>query len=230
MRYSPQLITTIRKLRSEGKTYGEIQQLTHTHIPKSSLSWQCKNITLPKEYQERIKKLNSTSLTKGRMIAIEINRVKREHFFQSIQRINTPIAKEVQDISVGKIALAMLCLGEASKYTKTRRVFSLGNSDPRIIIIFLTLLKQCFPFDINKIRATVQCRADQDTTLLTQFWQEKTKIPSHLFYKPLIDPRTIGKPTKKSNYHGVLRIDFLDTKVQLELESLADLIYNELHS
>ena len=165
------------------------------------------------------------------MIGAELNRIKREHFFQSIQKINAPIAKTVQDIYIGKIALAMLCLGEASKYKSgARHAFSLGNSDPRIIIIFLKLLKQCFPFDNNKIRATVQCRADQDTVKLTQFWQEKTKIPIHLFYKPLIDPRTIGKPTKKSNYHGVLRIDYFDTKVQLELESLADLIYNELHS
>lgn len=230
-RYSKQLIETIHKLRSEGKTYGEIQQSIHMRIPKSSLSWQCQNVILPKNYQERIKMINATSLTKGRMIGTEINRLKREQFFQLIQKINIPIAQKVQNLSIGKIALAMLCLGEASKYNpKTGRTFSLGNSDPRIIIIFLRLLKKCFPFDINKLRATVQCRADQDAIALKNFWQKTTGIPEHLFYKPLIDPRTKGKPTKKPNYHGVLRIDYLNTKVQLELESLSDLIYNELHS
>ena len=230
-RYPKQLIDTIRRLRSEGKTYGEIQQSIHIRIPKSSLSWQCKNVILPKNYQERINMLNTTSLTKGRMIGAEINRLKRERFFQLIQKINTPIAKRVRDVSIGKIAIAMLCLGEASKYNpKTRRAFSLGNSDPRIIIIFLQLLKKCFPFHIEKLRATVQCRADQDAITLKNFWQKTTRIPEHLFYKPLIDPRTKGKPTKKANYHGVLRIDYFDTKVQLELESLSDLIYNELHS
>ncbi len=231
MRYTQQLISTIRKLRSEGKTYGEIQRFIDFRIPKSSLSWQCKTVKLPKEYQDRIKKINADSLAKGRMIGTEMNRIKREQFYHSLQKINTPIAKRTHDVSIGKIALAMLCLGEASKYNpKVRRAFSLGNSDPRIILIFLALLKRCFPFDIRKIRATVQCRADQDATTLTHFWQEKTKIPTYLFYKPLIDRRTVGKPTKNPNYHGVLRIDYFDTKVQLELESLADLIYNELHS
>ena len=230
-RYPQQLIKTIQKLRSEGKTYGEIQTILRLHIPKSTLSWQCKNVILPENYQERINTLNTTSLTKGRIIGTEINRLKREQFFQLIQKINSPIAKMAKEKPIGKIALAMLCLGEASKYKpKKRSTFYLGNSDPRIIIIFLQLLKKCYPFCIEKIRATVQCRADQDAIALKNFWQKTTGIPEHLFYKPLIDPRTKGKPTKKANYHGVLRVDFFDTKVQLELESLSDLIYNELRS
>lgn len=165
------------------------------------------------------------------MIGAEMNKIKREQFDIHIAKINTSIAKTIHQDSISKIALAMLCLGEASKYNpKTRCAFSLGNSDPRIIIIFLQLLQKCFPFDINKLRATVQCRADQDPIALTQYWQEKTHIPSHLFYKPLIDPRTQGKPTKKAHYHGVLRIDYFSTPIQRELESLSDLIYNELRS
>jgi len=230
-RYPKQLIKTIQKLRSEGKTYGEIQAILHLRIPKSSLSWQCKNVSLPPEYAKRMELFNSTTLAKGRKMALEMNKIKREKFLQQLQENNVGIARKVHDLPTGKIALAMLCLGEASKYNpKTRRTFYLGNSDPRIIIIFLQLLKKCFPFHIEKIRATVQCRADQDTNALKNFWQKTTGIPEHLFYKPLIDPRTKGKPTKKAKYHGVLRIDYFDTKVQLELECISDLIYNELHS
>jgi hypothetical protein len=57
-----------------------------------------------------------------------------------------------------------------------------------------------------------------------------TKVPKKLFYKTQIDPRTIGKPTRKIGYKGVLRVDYFDTKVQLDLESLADLVYNQLQS
>jgi len=55
-----------------------------------------------------------------------------------------------------------------------------------------------------------------------------THIPSSQFYKPLIDNRTKGKPTLNKNYMGVLRVDYFDRKIQLELESLAKLIYNQL--
>lgn len=122
----------------------------------------------------------------------------------------------------------MLCLGEASKY-KASKSFSLGNSDPRIIYIFLSLLKKCFDFNIEKVRCTVQCRADQNIKDLEQYWIKETGVPKRLFYKTRIDPRTIGKPTKKKDYKGVLRVNYIDTRVQLELESLANLIYNQLN-
>jgi hypothetical protein len=231
MRYPQELIHRIRELRSKGKTYGEIQHILNIRIPKSSLSWQCKDVMLPKGYKERINSLNLQGLAKGRHIATEMNKIKREEFLELLQQRNVPIAKKIHSMDTAKIALAMLCLGEASKYNPQKHhSFSLGNTDSRIILLFLGLLRQCFPFNLEKIRATVQCRADQDPNVLKNYWQKITNIPSRLFYKPLIDPRTKGKPTKKPNYHGVLRIDYLDTKVQLELESLADIVYNQVHS
>lgn len=81
---------------------------------------------------------------------------------------------------------------------------------------------------MNKVRCTVQCRADQDPKALKRFWIEVTGIPERLFYKPLVDPRSIGKPTVKRNYKGVLRVDYFDNKIRLELEILATLVYNQL--
>lgn len=230
-RYDEKIIDQVRLLRSKGKTYGEIRQEIGLNIPKSSLSWLCKDVILPKEYLDRVKSLNASSLEKGRHMAAEMKKYKREEFFHAIKEINSPIARLIHEEHIGKIALAMLCLGEASKYNpKSRKSFSLGNTDPRIILLFLGLLKKCYAFNLEKIRATVQCRADQDPIVLKRYWQEITQIPEHLFYKPLIDPRTVGKPTKKKGYKGVLRIDYFDTKVQLELESLADLVYNQMRS
>jgi hypothetical protein len=228
-RYSSETIDQITKLRSQGNTYGEIRNLLKISIPKSSLSYICRHVDLPKEYQLRIKEMNNIALDKGRRIALAINRIKREKFFEHLNFINKPVAYKILDQNIGKIALAMLCLGEASKYNvKKRRSFNLGNSDPRIIILFLGLLRLCYPFNITKVRATVQCRADQNVTELKRYWQMITGIPDRLFYKSLVDPRTIGKPTKQKNYHGVLRIDYFDTKIQLDLESLADLTYNQI--
>lgn len=229
MRYSKELISKIRYLRSLGKTYGEIIAEIKIRLPKSTLSSMVLGVTLPENYTERIKNLNTTNLTRGRKIAREINAIKREEFIEKIKQINLPIAEKIKDKTTAKIALAMLCLGEASKYNPNgNRSFYLGSSDPRIVVIFLNLLKQCFVFDIEKIRATVQCRADQDTNDLKKYWQGVTNIPDRLFYKPQIDKRTIGKSTKKLNYKGVLRVDYFDTRIQLELESLADLVYNKV--
>ena len=225
-KYSNEIINKVRELRSLGQTYGEIRSHLNLEIPKSTLSDWCRNVDLPKNYKERIIALNLTNLNKGRLIAKEINKIKREEFFRKLEEINSPISEKLQNPDVSKIALSMLCLGEARKYTPNGGTFSLGSSDPRIVMIFLKLLKRCFNFNLEKVRCTVQCRADQNIKELEKFWLKVTNIPERLFYKARIDPRTVGKPTKNKDYKGVLKVDYFDTKVQLELESLSQLIYN----
>lgn len=227
--YSTDLIQKAIKLRSEGQTYKEIRQVLKLQIPKGTLHSWFKDIVLPKSYYNKISKLNLEHLKEARLVAIEANKIKRQDFLSQLNKANRPIAGLINNYESAKIALAMLCLGEASKYKATKS-FNLGSSDSRIIIIFLALLKTCFNFNLEKIRCTVQCRADQNIEELERFWQQVTGVPKRLFYKAQIDPRTVGKPTKKTNYKGVLRVDYLDTKVQLELESLSDLIYNRIHS
>lgn len=228
-RYSVRLIESVRELRSQGKTYSEIKNMIKVSVPKSTLSEWCSSIALPLEYTEKITELNKTNLHKGRAVALVVNRIKREKLFAEIKASNTSISLKIHDRNTAKIALAMLCLGEATKSSGAATSLCLGNSDHRIIMLFLNLLKLCFDsFSIEKVRCTVQCRADQDILSLEKYWRDTTGIPKRLFYSSRIDPRTIGKPTKKKNYKGVLRVDYFDNRVWLELESLADLVYNQI--
>lgn len=224
MRYPQNIIQDVLKLRNQGKTYGEIRFLLKINIPKSTLSEWCKKATLPKDYRDRIDRLNLNNLNKARLIAREINKIKHEELLEEIKDANIPIAGKVQNREIAKIALAMLCLGEASR---TRGNFSLGSSDPRIITLFIELLKKCFTFDLEKIRCTLQCRADQDIESLEEYWLNVTRIPKRLFYRARIDPRTKGKQTKKNNYKGVLKVDYFNTKIQIDLETLAELLYGQ---
>lgn len=226
-RYDLRVVNEAKILRSKGYTYGEIRKALDLVVPKGTFNSWFKTIILPKSYYLKLKNSNKNHLAKARAVSIEKNGIKRRDFLDGLDQINTTIADSIHNQDVAKIALATLCLGEASKY-KVSRSFSLGNTDQRIIIIFLVLLKKCFNFNLEKVRCTVQCRADQNIEDLENFWQNVTGIPKRLFYKARIDPRTIGSPTKKKDYRGVLRIDYFDSRVQLELESLADLVYNQL--
>ena len=226
-KYDSSLIEKIRSLRSLGKTYTEINTDLRVRLPKSTLSYLCKRVLLPIEYTSKLEMINKRNRERGRLIAAKTNKIKREKFLNKLDKVNKPIAKTIYDKKTAKIVLSALCLGEASKHS-TGGPFSLGSSDPRIITIFLNLLKYCFNFDPKKLRLTVQCRADQNTEKLEKFWSKVTGFPKSSFYKAQVDKRTAGKPTKKKDYMGVLRIDYFDTRVQLELESLANLIYNEL--
>lgn len=229
-RYAVKTVEKARSLRFQGKTYTEITRLLNYKIPKGTLSYWCRDIDLPKSYHQKIRRLNLEHLRRARVQAVVAVRSKRIQYLNQLDVSNKPVVEKINDFGTAKIALAMLCLGEASKYSGGAKAFTLGNSDPKVITIFLTLLKICFDFKADKIRCTVQCRADQNTRELEKYWQKITQIPQKYFYKTRIDPRTLGKPTKNVNYKGVCRIDYLDTKVQLELESLAELVYNKLIS
>lgn len=135
MRYPKELISQIRSLRSKGKTYGEINLELKLKLAKSTLHSICKQTPLPANYLTRITKLNIDNLDLARATALEINKIKREEFFKQINAINKDIAIKIKDKSIAKIALSMLCLGEASK-SRTKSSFCLGNSDPRIIVLF----------------------------------------------------------------------------------------------
>lgn len=228
MRHSSELIKKIKVLRHKGKTYGEINNLLKINLAKSTLHWICRNTSLPKTYTEKITKLNIQNLGIARATAAIVRKIKKDELLRQLRLTNLPIAKKINDKNTAKIALAMLCLGEASK-SHRGSVFCLGNTDHRIIELFLRLLDICFDdFDINKIRCTIMCRADQNINSLEKYWLNITKIPKTQFYKTTIDPRTIGKPTKQKEYKGVLRVDYFDFKTQLDLESLAQLTYNEV--
>ena len=228
LRYPTKIKSKAQILRSLGFTYSEIRNELKLTCQKSTLSLWCRGVTLPDGYREKVAKLNLLHLSKARQIAMAVNKAKRQELLNSLDTVNVTLARRISEKVIAKIALAMLCLGEASKYSSKRSAFSLGSSDPRIIILFLELLKTCFNFDQTKVRCTVQCRADQNIESLEKYWRKITLVPKKLFYKAQVDPRTAGKPTKHLEYKGVLRVDYLNTKTQLDLESLANLVYNQV--
>lgn len=213
----------IISLRKEGKSYGEIRKILGIDIPKSTLSNWCTGVSLPRRYQQHIQKLISKGGHKGRATAWALNRARRERYLQQIEKRNSNLGELLYDKNVAKIALAMLYLGEGGKNLRGSLMF--GNSDPLIIGLFLQLLRRCYAIDETKFRCTLQCRADQNTKKLERFWRKITKIPRSQFYKARIDPRTIGKPSRKLDYRGVCRIDYFSAEIFLELMQIPEILY-----
>ncbi len=211
------------KFRKQGKTYLEIQNSLKVAIPKSTLSYWCRNIKLPKEYQERIQKIVLNNAQRGRAVALIVNRVRREKYLKSVADRNKHLAIVLKNKDTAKIALAMLYLGEGGKNQRGSLLF--GNSDPFIISLFLCLLRNCYNIDEKKFRCTLQCRADQNIKTLEKFWSKITQIPLSQFYKARIDPRTIGKLSIKKDYKGVCRIDYLSSDLYIELMQIPKIIY-----
>lgn len=210
----------ILELRSRGMTYNEIKTALKLDIPKSTLSYICHNVDLPKSYGTKISRLNKNNLIKAQRMAVEANKTKRLLFIDNINRKNQELVKNLGKDSL-KIALAMLYLGEGSKW-KSHRGLMLGSSDPNVILLYVNLLKVCYEIDKHRLGCRVQYRADQDIRKLERYWSKTTGIPLRNFYKTKPDPRTVGKPTRRNDYMGVCVVTCGGTEIQLELASLAE--------
>ena len=211
-------------LRREGKTYSEILKFLNLKIPKSTISGWCRGISLSVNYQRRIKEISDSNLIKARKLAVEEKKMKAIKELESIRKRNYHLSQKIEDIETAKIALAMLYLGEGAKNRKRGSV-TFGNSDPLTVSLFLCLLRVVYKIDESKIRCTLQCRADQDIKRLEKYWSRVTDIPFERFYKARIDPRTIGKPSKKLDYKGVCRIDVFSAKILGELLEIPKIVH-----
>lgn len=211
-------------LRKSGKTYSEIKKIINKKIPKSTLSFWCKEIELTKNQKARIEKLNRINAGNNIKKAITVIKTKRQKFLQSVFKSNRNLKFLQKNKDVAKIALSILYLGEGTKNIK-RGSLCFGNSDPFVIDLFLCLMRKCYNINESKFRCTVQCRADQNTRRLENFWGKITKIPLSQFYKARIDPRTVGKKSKNPEYKGVCRIDYYSADIFLELLYIPKIIH-----
>lgn len=209
-------------LRKGGKTYGEINKALDVSIPKSTISYWLKNITLSKKQKNRIDGNIAKNIKLSQKKALLVNKKKRQNYLLSVHNRVKHLEVVLLNCDVAKIALAMLYLGEGSKTNRGSLMF--GNSDPEIIKLFLRFLRECYTLDESKFRCTVQCRADQDVKKLEKFWSNITEIPLNLFYKAQVDSRTIGKASKKVNYKGVCRIDYFSADIFNELIEISRVI------
>jgi len=212
----------VKQLRIKGNTYSEIKEILGVKIPKSTLSYWCNGLALPFSYKEKIRRINKAHLNKIRRKALSVNKEARRKYLDGLLSKNLNLLKNL-DLSVQKLLLSILYLAEGAKH-KSTKFLSLGNSDPKIIKFYLTLLKNCFPIDEKKFRGRVQCRFDQDKSELGKFWRNVTGFKREQFYPTYVDMRTKGKKTLKENYKGICTIHYFSTEIQLELELLADRI------
>jgi hypothetical protein len=221
--HDPKLKQRVRALRAQGKTYSEIRRdIAPAVIAQSTMSLWCAGVILPESYQRRIDAIECDARFRGRAVSLAMRAQKRQECFERIRKNNTYVMAELKRIEVAKIVLSVLYLCEGTKYRRGTTTF--GNSDPRLIALYLLLMRSVFAVEESKLRCTVQCRADQDIEYLENFWHGVTRIPRGQFYRARIDARTVGKPTKKPEYKGVCRIDLFDGSIADEIKIIGEVV------
>jgi hypothetical protein len=213
----------IRALRGEGLTHTEIQAKLGVTVPKGSMNYLCRGITLSDQQKRRISELVKANSSVARQQAVIANRLLFDIRILEYQQANVGLDEFMQDRKSQIVALAMLYLGEGAKWPASRGL-KLGSSDPNIIRLYINLLQACYGVPLEKLKGRVQHRADQDPAKLVSFWSEVTGIKSSNFYPSYVDKRSIGKPTQNATHKGVCTIHSAGTHIQLELSEVSAII------
>ena len=108
----------VRSLRENGKTYSEIQSILHKVIPKGTLSYWCMGVRLPNWYKEKIKEINKIHIEDIRPLALLVNQRKRKEYLDSLLGRNIHLLDKI-DLSIQKLLLSILYLGEGAKHKST---------------------------------------------------------------------------------------------------------------
>lgn len=102
--------------------------------------------------------------------------------------------------------------GEGTKANKGS--IRLGNTDPRLIKIFIQFLKQAYNINPKKLRFGIQVFSNMSPTRALKFWRNTLQVSETQFIKVIVTPsRGTGTYGRKIQ-HGVLTVYYHNRKLR----------------
>lgn len=212
-----------RALRRRGKSMTEIGKIFG--INKSTLSYWFHNITLSQKQTNQLQKSKLVALGRARKLAVVAHNKKKEERIKDAKNEATTSFKRVdmKDVDIREACLAALYLGEGFKKNKE---FGLGNSNPNIVKLFLSLAIGVYGIPKEKFYGELHLRADQNAEKMINFWSKELKI-SHTRFRVHVDRRTAGSKTY-AGYYGVCSLRGGPVRYQRRVMFFGDMIIKKI--
>ncbi len=207
------------KLRLQGRSYSEIQQLLG--VPKATLSAWFSGLDIPDAARERIKKRVYEKSIAG---LIKRNHLQTHLAEQSARSLREKAKREVIKLSKKDIFLIGIALYWAEGYKRPRIVngkmrtshsVSMTNSDPALMKTFLRFLREVCLVPEERITANLRIYEHQNANYLLDFWSKATNIPPSKFQKFYygISKSSLGKRPFNVLPYGTIQVRVNDTKL-----------------
>ena len=202
-----------RDLRAQGWTYNEIVE--KLGVSKSSVSLWCRDVDVDEEVWAKRVRANKNHGARSRRPSsltlrkqAEIEELRRE----GLDRIGRLSEREF--LLVGTALYA----GEGAK---TPGSVKLPNSDPRIVLFYVSWLRRFFDIDESRLRVRLYLHEGLDLDAALSFWSELTAIPIAQFTKPY---RAEPDPSIRKAKHpmGCPAIDYCCTRTHRAVMGLVD--------
>ncbi|MEY2420867.1 MAG: hypothetical protein QOI95_934 [Acidimicrobiaceae bacterium] len=164
-----------RDLRAQGWTYKEI--CDQLRVAKSSVSLWCRDVPVDAEVWAR--KVRESRRFGARTRANSLA-LRRQH---EIDQLRVLGRERIGRLSTEAFFVAGVAL-YAGEGSKTDGAVKFANSDPRMILFFITWLRCFFDVDESRLRLWLYLHEGLDLDAAISFWSELTEIPTAQFGKP----------------------------------------------
>ncbi len=213
-RWPKPLATNAIKLRKNGLSFNQISK--QLKIPKSTLYYWISKIKPPNNHHTAIKKNWIKNIQPLGALA---NKKEKDDFLKKIQLQATSEIKDLPNsILVQKAILCALYWAEGSKGRSSSLVFT--NTDPKLTLLYITLLRKCYKIPENKIWVRLHLHHYHDSAKTIHFWSKLLKIPKKQFMKIYRKKRSKNKRFRQ-NFGGVCFVGYNNVRLKDEIMAYA---------
>lgn len=199
-----------RSLRRDGRSYTEITR--EIGVVKSTLNQWLRDLPKPLEYQYIT---GNDWLKKIRPLALAANKKKKADIFDDmILKIKEEVSLVKINKDLDKTILSMLYWAEGSKGNQA--VLSLANTDPKLVLLFITLLRRSFPVNEEKFRVRLYLHSYHQESQVKVFWSKLLGIPISQFGKTYRKLRSKER-TFRRNFGGICFLKYNSVYLQREI-------------
>lgn len=167
-------------LRKQGASYQEITKLLN--IPKSTLSDWLREV----DWSQEIKKsLQERSRLTSSIRIIELTKAKKKELAGIYEIAQEEARQEFEDFKFYPLFITGIALYWGEGDRQSRYQVRLGNTDPAMIRIFVSFLKDVCGVPTNKIYASILIYPDIDGEVCREFWIQHSELSEGNFQKSI---------------------------------------------
>lgn len=184
-----------RQLRKQGYSYGQL--VKSIGISRSTLYEWIKDIKSPTRYAQIGRK---AWIKEIQLLAAEAKRKQRQEYITNFRR---DAASELETLVIDRLfARILLSLLYWAEGTKTRGVVRFANTDPKLVLLFVTLLRRSFDLEEQKFRIALYLHWYHKEKEIKRYWSTLLHIPETQFNKTYWKKRSKVKRFRK-NFGGI---------------------------
>lgn len=214
MKWTNEDRTKARLMRQRGASYSGIYK--ELRVPKSTLNLWFKDLPYPNHMYFIDQK---SWLAEIRKLSAAANRKKRQ---DGMAKISQKVKKEVEEWELlksretQKSLLSMLYWAEGQKLPERGTPVKFANTDPKLVLLFLTLLRNCYQLDKTKLRIQIHVHWYHNQRKVQRFWSKLLSVDESLFNKIYVKQRSKTKRFRK-NFAGICFVIYYSVNLRREI-------------